>query len=50
MRRRGGIARALYVAAGGRRIVIVRVFVKQTRKTPSREIDLAMSWAKQVLP
>jgi phage-related protein len=50
MRGRDGISRALYVAASGRRVVIVRVFVKQTQKTPSREIDLAMSRAKEVLP
>jgi phage-related protein len=31
-------------------IVIVRVFVKKTQKTPSREIDLALSRAKEVLP
>lgn len=38
---RSGISRALYVAATGRRVVIVRVFVKKTEKTPRREIDLA---------
>jgi phage-related protein len=35
------IARALYFAASGRRLVVVRVFVKKTRKTPRREIALA---------
>lgn len=50
MRGRDGISRALYVAAEGRRVVIVRVFVKKTQKTPSREIDLALSRAKEVLP
>ena len=50
MRGRDGISRALYVAAKGKRVVIVRVFVKKTQKTPSREIDLAMSRAKEVLP
>ncbi len=50
MRGRDGIARALYVAARGRRVVIVRVFVKKTQKTPSQEIDLALSRAKEVLP
>ena len=38
---RDGIARALYVAARGRRVVVVRVFVKKTRRTPRREIALA---------
>ena len=50
MRGRDGIARALYVAARGRRVVIVRVFVKKTQKAPSQEIDLALSRAKEVLP
>jgi phage-related protein len=50
MRGRDGISRALYVAASGRRVVIVRVFVKKTQKTPRREIDLALSRAKEVLP
>jgi phage-related protein len=50
LRGRDGIARALYVVAKGRRVVIVRVFVKKTQQTPSREIDLALSRAKEVLP
>ena len=49
LRGRDGIARALYVAATGRRVVIVRVFVKKTQQTPNREIDLALSRAKGVL-
>ncbi len=39
---RDGIARALYVTAIGRRVVIVRAFVKKTQRTPRREIDLAL--------
>jgi len=46
----GGISRALYVAAYGQRVVIVRVFVKETQKAPRREIDLALNRAKEVLP
>ena len=38
---RDGIARAIYFAAGGRRLVVVRVFVKKSQKTPRREIALA---------
>ena len=45
---RSGIARALYVTAVGRRVVIVRVFVKKTEKTPGREIELALARAKWV--
>jgi len=45
---RSGIARALYVTASRRRVVIVRAFVKKTGKTPRREIELALSRAKSV--
>lgn len=45
---RSGISRALYVTTAGRRVVIVRVFVKKTEKTPRREIDLALFRAKSV--
>ena len=45
---RDGISRALYVTAAGRRVVIVRVFVKKTEKTPRREIELASSRAKSI--
>ena len=40
--------RALYVTAGGPRVVIVRVFTKKTKKTPRREIDLALSRTKSI--
>ena len=43
---RSGISRALYVAAAGCRIVIVRVFVRKTEKTPRCEIELALARAK----
>ncbi|MCX6628352.1 MAG: type II toxin-antitoxin system RelE/ParE family toxin [Candidatus Solibacter sp.] len=43
-----GISRAIYVTAKGRRVVVVRVFVKKTQKTPRREIDLALERAKAV--
>jgi len=51
MRRKGrdGISRAIYVTANGRRVGVVRVFVKKTRKTPRREIDLALGRAKEVI-
>jgi len=48
LRGRDGIARALYVAATGRRVVILRVFAKKTQKTPRREIELARQRAKEV--
>ncbi|HYM09719.1 MAG TPA: type II toxin-antitoxin system RelE/ParE family toxin [Bryobacterales bacterium] len=48
LRGRSGISRALYVTAAGRRVVIVRVFVKKPEKAPRREIELAMTRAKAV--
>lgn len=45
---RDGIARAIYVTATARRIVILRIFVKKTQKTPPRELDLARRRAKDV--
>ncbi len=46
---KSGISRALYVVATGRRVVMVRVFIKKTEKTPRREIELALSRAKAAL-
>jgi class 3 adenylate cyclase len=43
-----GQSRAIYVTARGKRVVLVRVFVKKTEKTPRREIDLALERAKGV--
>ena len=45
---RDGIARAIYVAAAGQRVVVVRVFVKKTQKTPPRELEIARQRAKEV--
>jgi phage-related protein len=45
---RDGIARALYVTATGKRVVILRAFVKKTQKTPRNEINLALARAKEV--
>lgn len=48
LRGRDGIARALYVTATGRRVVVLRVFTKKTQKTPRREIELAQRRAEEV--
>ena len=45
---RDGIARALYVTATGRRVVVVRAFVKKTKRTPRREIEVALQRAGEV--
>lgn len=45
---RDGIARAAYVTATGRRVVVVHVFGKKTQRTPRREIETALRRAKEV--
>jgi phage-related protein len=45
---RDGIARVLYITAIGRRVVVVRAFVKKTQKTPRSEIELALRRAKEI--
>lgn len=45
---RDGIARALYVSAIGRRVVVVRAFMKKSQKTPRQEIELALQRAKEI--
>jgi len=47
---KGGIARAVYFAATGRRLVVVRVFAKKTQATPRREIELALRRMAEVKP
>ena len=49
LRGRGGVSRALYVTVRDKRVVVVRVFVKKSRRTPRREIELALRRAGEVL-
>jgi phage-related protein len=48
MKGKDGIARAAYVTATGKRVVVVHVFPKKTQKTPRREIETALRRAKEV--
>lgn len=45
---RDGIARAAYVVATGKRVVVVHVFTKKTQKTPRRDIELALRRARDI--
>lgn len=45
---RDGIARSVYVTAAGKRVVVLRTFVKKTQKTPRRELKLARARAKEI--
>jgi len=39
---RDGIGRSRYVAASGKRLLILRSFIKKTQKTPRTEIETAL--------
>jgi phage-related protein len=43
-----GIARAIYISMKEQRLVVVRIFIKKTQKTPAHEIALARQRAKDV--
>ena len=45
---RDGIARAIYVTARGKRIVILHAFRKKTQKTPKQAIRLALERMKEL--
>ena len=48
MKGRDGISRAFYVVEQPKRVVVVRVFVKKTQKTPRKEIKLALKRAEEI--
>ena len=46
---RDGLGRSLYVTARGKRVVVLRCFMKKTAKTPGKEMTIAMARAREVL-
>ncbi len=50
VRAEGGIARGIYVTAAGRRVVVLHVFVKKSRKTPRRALATARERMKRMTP
>lgn len=48
MKAQDGIARAIYMAATGRRLVVLHAFIKKTQRTPRRAIDIARQRAKEM--
>ncbi len=50
VRGEGGIARGIYVTAAGRRVVVLHVFAKKSRKTPRRALATARERMRQVTP
>ncbi|MDE2903828.1 MAG: type II toxin-antitoxin system RelE/ParE family toxin [Chloroflexota bacterium] len=49
VRAAGGIARGIYVTAAERRVVVLHVFAKKSRKTPRRALATARERMKQVM-
>lgn len=48
MKGRDGVARAIYVTARGKRVVVVHAFIKKTQKTPRSALEIARTRAKEV--
>ena len=48
VRGEGGTARGIYVTAVGRRVVVLHVFAKKTRRTPRRALAIAQERMRQV--
>lgn len=42
LRGRDGIARAVYAAISGQRLIVLHVFVKETQATPRKAIEMAL--------
>jgi phage-related protein len=45
---RDGISRAIYVTERDKRVIVLRVFIKKTEKTPRREIQTALERRKDI--
>ena len=45
---KSGIARACYVTAVGKRVIVIHVFEKKTEKTPRHELVIALKRASEV--
>ncbi len=46
---RDGIARAIYITAHGKRVIVLHAFVKKTEKTPSDAMQIARQRAKETV-
>ena len=50
VRAEGGIVRGIYVTAAGRRVVVLHVFAKRSRRTPRRALATVRERMRQVTP
>ena len=48
MKGKPGIARAIYVTANNKRIIVLHAFVKKSQKTPKKALDIAKMRLKEV--
>jgi len=48
LRGRSGIGRAIYCSLFSKRIVILHAFIKETQRTPDRELKLARERTKEL--
>ena len=48
LKARSGIARAIYVTVTGKRVIIVKAFVRKTQKTPLKELATGRERAKEL--
>ena len=49
MKGKDGIGRAIYMAATGRRLVVLHAFIKKTARTPRSALRTALERAKEVV-
>lgn len=47
MKGRSGIARAIYITAKNKKIIVLHAFVKKTQKTPIKAINMALKRLKE---
>lgn len=47
MKGRPGIARAIYITAKNKKIIVLHAFVKKTQKTPRKAINMALKRLKE---
>lgn len=45
---KAGIGRGIYVAAHGKRLVVLHFFVKKTQKTPRKALEIAQARMKEL--
>jgi len=49
IRSKNDIARIIYVFTKGKQIILLHGFIKKTKKTPAKELDIAVQRLKQIL-